>query len=283
MKKKFCIIVPIWKMILQPLEIKILERISDFYSTKYDLFLVLPSHSNVNFKSLGFENSYFDKNFFSSVSAFNKFLMSKTFYERFLEYEYIHFNQPDTIIFKDNLDVWYEKQYSYIGGPSYHKSLLKKIPIRPKFFCNGGLSLRRVQNFIAVLDSKKIYLNNFNFITLRECIKTKYFFKYFNLFYKNYIDISYFDVNSFIKNFFLSEDVFWTFFAKLFIDDFKLPKNALECANFSLNEGHEFYLYKFKVNPYGSHYYNEKNCNYLNKLFLNNKLLDKEEISNLIV
>ena len=63
--------------------------------------------------------------------------------------------------------------------------------------------------------------------------------------------------------------------------NFNLPKDAIECANFSLNEGHKFYIQKFNIKPFGAHYYNKKNFKFLNELFLENKIVSKEEIANL--
>ena len=60
----------------------------------------------------------------------------------------------------------------------------------------------------------------------------------------------------FIKNFFLNEDVFYTYFAKLFHKNFKLPKNSKECAYFALSEGIEFYFEKYNKIPFGIHGYN---------------------------
>ena len=281
MKKQISILVPIYKKNLEKLEIKILERISNLYFGKHDLFFLLPSDSKLNYKNLGFQNIYFDKSNFLDVHNFNKFCVSTELYKNFLDYEYMLFHQLDAIILSNNLENWIKKNYSYIGGPSFHKSLFKKNPIKPKFFCNGGLSLRKVKDFINVLESEKIFLKKIDSFTIKEILKRKYIYRYLKLFFTNYKNNNYFNVNAFIENFFLSEDVFWTHFAKLFNVNFNLPKDAIECANFSLNEGHKFYIQKFNIKPFGAHYYNKENFKFLNELFLENKIVSKEEIANL--
>ena len=168
MLKKISIVVPTHDKIINSLENKILQRISKLYSKKYDLYLALPKKSKLNFDSLGFKNIYFDDKNFLNVHSFNKFCLSKNFYEKFLDYKYILFHQLDSIIFEDKLNFWLNKKYSYIGGPSYHKSLFKKKPIRAKFFCNGGLSLRNVSDCIAVIESKKIFINKCDIKTVKR-------------------------------------------------------------------------------------------------------------------
>ena len=102
---------------------------------------------------------------------------------------------------------------------------------------------------------------------IKELINFKYTTKYLYLFYKNYQIKNYFDVQNFAKEYFLNEDTFWTILAKLFIKDFRLPDNTLECANFCIDRGHEFYATKHRINPFGIHGYTEKNAPYLKELF----------------
>ena len=52
----------------------------------------------------------------------------------------------------------------------------------------------------------------------------------------------------FTENFYLHEDSFWTYFAKIFYKDFKLP--TLEQTNNFAFDGDPFFFYKKKIISY---------------------------------
>ena len=268
MKKNFSIVVPTQKHYLNNLECKVMNRIINLYSNKYDLYLIIPDDSPLHYENYGFQNIYLNKKNFLNIHSYNRLLLNYNFYKLFDNYDYILIHQLDAIILKDQLEHWCSKKYSYIGGPSYHKSLFKKKPITPKFFCNGGLSLRNINDFLKVLESKKIFFNKCDKYILREFFKTSYFIKYIKLFYNYYKFYNSFDVENFMNNFFLNEDVFWTIFAKLFYANFNLPLNVMDCANFSLSEGYQFYREKFNIQPFGIHGYKKENSDFFDALLI---------------
>lgn len=89
----------------------------------------------------------FDEACFDSVRAYNRLLLSKTFYEAFAEYDCILIHQLDAFVFKDALEDWCGRGYDYVGAPwlSERGEWLE--------VGNGGFSLRRVHSCLAVLSS----------------------------------------------------------------------------------------------------------------------------------
>ena len=266
--EKLAVVIPTQKFNLNYIEEEVLNRISQLYSDRYSLFLVVPEYSPINYENKGFKNIYLNPTFFfDDIQGNNSLLLDINFYKIFENYNFMLMHHLDAIILKDEVEYWVSKNYSYIGGPSIHKSFFTKKPIAIKYFCNGGLSLRKNSDFIKVLNSKNIYFNILDLNVVKALAKFKHMKNYLNLINKNYQIKNYFDVQNFAKEYFLNEDTFWTILAKLFIKDFRLPDNTLECANFCIDRGHEFYATKHRINPFGIHGYTEKNAPYLKELF----------------
>lgn len=113
----------------------------------------------------------FAKHFFEGISGYNQLLLSKAFYKAFALFDYILIHQADVYLFKDELKLWCEKNYDYIGAPWFRpdklnrnglfnfwqqlKLVFKKNKLygqRYNKVGNGGLSLRKVQAALQVLD-----------------------------------------------------------------------------------------------------------------------------------
>ena len=96
-----------------------------------------------------FTVEYFPGDFFRSVSDYSRLLLSKEFYLRFAEFEWLLICQLDAWVFRDELAYWCKKGYDYIGAPfvqRYGRS--EEIIIG-----NGGFSLRRIEAMLRVLDA----------------------------------------------------------------------------------------------------------------------------------
>ena len=145
-------------------------------SLKIDLNDFLPGFT----KQKNIEVSDFDDNYFASVDGYNKLLLSKMFYQRFIQYKYILICQLDAFIFKNDLHKWVKKDYDYIGAPWTDEEeaaflkmtrsgrigiALKTAAYLNKIFFgkqdyrigNGGLSLRNVKKSISVLGILSAY------------------------------------------------------------------------------------------------------------------------------
>lgn len=123
------------------------------YLGAYQNFLLMPRH--LDFERRGFEPKRFDDRFFTGVNAYSSLLLSDEFYASFNEYRYILIYQLDALVFSDQLSDWCAKGYDYIGAPWI-------VPPAPGFVetpCvgNGGFSLRRIEAFSRVLNSKTYF------------------------------------------------------------------------------------------------------------------------------
>jgi len=84
---------------------------------------------------------------FTSVERYSELLLSRSFYERFLDFEYLLIHQLDAFVFHDSLDEWCARGYDYIGAPFLDDG--------GRWFGvgNGGFSLRKARSCLDVLSS----------------------------------------------------------------------------------------------------------------------------------
>lgn len=113
----------------------------------------------------------FAKHFFEGITGYNQLLLSKTFYKAFALFDHLLIHQADVYLFKDELKLWCEKDYDYIGAPWFRPSKLNRGALfkfweqlklafkknklygqRYNKVGNGGFSLRKIQSAIQVLE-----------------------------------------------------------------------------------------------------------------------------------
>ena len=115
---------------------------------------------------------------FKSENSYNRLLLSKRFYEQFINYDYILIYQLDCLVFCDELHEWCKKGYDYIGAPFI---VSDKGSDRYKLIAtgNGGLSLRKVDSFNKLLLSKDFYEDYYSLrvLSLINPIRTLIFIK----------------------------------------------------------------------------------------------------------
>ena len=90
----------------------------------------------------------FSGEFFISVAAYSRLLLSQQFYARFRDFEYMLIYQLDAFVFVDLLQEFCSLGYDYIGGPWQLQNSLQQVrPGKYKIYHvgNGGLSLRRIE------------------------------------------------------------------------------------------------------------------------------------------
>ena len=237
----YCIVTPFHKNKLDKYERMSLKSINKVFKEKKK-FLVTFRENKLNLK--GFENKYFDKNFFKSIQTYNKLCFNLDFYKSFLEFKYILICHLDVIVLqKENINELINLNISYIGAPSGKKNIFDRTRKKLwgiRYFCNGGFSLRKTKDFLEVLNSNLVQ-NPFNYYTRYECLKSG-FLKYFYLLAKTLKQNNSNKAKYFTENFYLHEDSFWTYFAKIFYKDFKLP--TLEQTNNFAFDGDPFFFYK---------------------------------------
>jgi hypothetical protein len=177
MKQKVAVVIPVYREHLTPNEQLSIRQCVTLLS-HYDIILLAPE--GLDSKSYSafypkFKYVYFHKDFFTSTIAYSNLLLSTQFYTKFEKYQYILIHQTDAYLFRDELALWCEKGYDYIGAPWISEASRKKnakhyqeatnsryaiirflkrnlnFSKNKDFFVgNGGLSLRKVQSFKAI-------------------------------------------------------------------------------------------------------------------------------------
>ncbi|GHT64318.1 hypothetical protein FACS189451_11850 [Bacteroidia bacterium] len=170
------IVIPVYKNDLAKDESLALAQCCKILS-RYPIVIVKPESLDVSailrkYPQLEIEN--FDNDFFKSIEAYNTLMLSPSFYERFLNCEYILVYQLDAYVFRDELEDWCRKSYDYIGAPWITKGIfwkklekfLKKLIGRKVkknyddcFFevGNGGFSLRRTDTFYELALTTEVH------------------------------------------------------------------------------------------------------------------------------
>jgi hypothetical protein len=129
------------------------ERISfqhmTYYLKTYDKYLVVPDSLNITLPECSLKR--FGDEYFGSVAANTRLLLSENFYASFREYQYILIYHLDALVFSDQLLAWCDTELDYIGPPW--------IPcpdspwVTEPRVGNGGLSLRKIESFLKVFRS----------------------------------------------------------------------------------------------------------------------------------
>ncbi|SNR55861.1 DUF5672 family protein [Flavobacterium sp. ov086] len=224
MPKNFVkIVIPVYKEFFGKLEEKSFLQCCKILKD-YEIVIVHPEGLNHSYLSEKFDNissKSFPKHYFANIEGYNELLLSSTFYESFLDTEYILIYQLDAFVFKDDLKNWCEKGYDYIGAPwlatyadSTCRSLLyklgklfrsKKKRAREAIFFkvgNGGFSLRKVKSHYEISKKYKEFI--FDFLNEKD------------------------------KEIYAIEDVFWSLKAPEFDLNFKIP-NYKEAVYFAID------------------------------------------------
>jgi hypothetical protein len=118
----------------------------------------------------------FHPEFFLGIKGYNKLLLSRLFYEQFIDFDYILIHQLDAFVFSDQLIEWCNKDYDYVGAPWINNNftiflhIVRKVsPLKSLKWLykygfrntvgNGGLSLRKVSSFLSCFDTDKNFIN----------------------------------------------------------------------------------------------------------------------------
>lgn len=213
--KKVAIVVPTYKKNLSAEEELSLRHLL-YYLGEHDIFYMAPE-GLVDLNYHKFPTVFFPKKYFKSVMTYSKLLLMKEFYEKFSEYEYILIYQFDVLVFSDQLNEWCDKGYDYIGAP-WFKS---QIPdYRYDDACgNGGFSLRKVSKAIEVIEKsrKPFLIVGWQFlkqlISIIKIRNLKFWLRGFKEIWSR--SVSYRSL--------LAEDYYWSFEARNFVSDFRIP------------------------------------------------------------
>jgi hypothetical protein len=127
----------------------------EYYLGSYDKFLVVPK--SLEIKREGYGIKRFPDMYFGSAIANTRLMLSKEFYETFVDYQYILLYQLDALVFSDQLLEWCESDLDYIGAPWLKCDDSPWVSIAR--VGNGGLSLRKIESFLKVLNSDRYWID----------------------------------------------------------------------------------------------------------------------------
>lgn len=171
---KNIIVIPIYKDKLSSNETLSLNQAFSVLG-KHDITAAIPNELDISaissaFPELGFER--FDDFWFRSLKSYNALVLNSSFYSRFQSYDYMLIYQLDAYVFRDELNLWAEKGYDYIGAPwiptsskylgrsgrlrllkkrMFHKCDGRKPHMSHMYKTgNGGFSLRKISRFIEL-------------------------------------------------------------------------------------------------------------------------------------
>jgi len=243
---KVVILVPIYKTKFTADE-KISMRHLKHYLNQYDIYFFIPEKIKNKLRVKKTKIITFPDKYFISTQSYSKLLTLKNFYLRFKKYKYILIYQPDALVFSSNLDIWTKKNYDYIGAPYFRSKIgyLTCTKNSPVSGGNGGLSLRKVQSFIKVIEKAE-----------KLAIRSS----------KNTLTIKLWFVISVLSNksrgmwlktppscYPFNEDGFWSFEAPKYYPKFKVAPFK-EALKFSFERyPKRSYLLNKKCLPFGTH------------------------------
>lgn len=125
---------------------------------QHAICLIGPRHLSAYLATLGqhygrgVQTAAFDDRYFSGIKGYNSLMRSRGFYAMFSAYSHMLIAQTDTLVLRDELLAWCQADYSYIGAPWFVGGSQPSQPLEFLGVGNGGFSLRRVADFLRVLD-----------------------------------------------------------------------------------------------------------------------------------
>lgn len=247
--QKHAVVIPIYQSALSPSELFSIQ-IAATILAKHDICFVGPTHL-ADF--LGRLCQRFDQkttfktypdHYFSSVAGYNDLMLSSVFYQTFTDYHYILIAQTDSLVFKDELNFWADKNYSYIGAPWFEGYTQPVLPLKLSSVGNGGFSLRNIQDFLRVLNCPRIFKN-----TLMESWPGSFISNTYR-YLKDYHSFVYKNLHLNIN---VNEDLFWSLFVPRRCPFFTVP-DAMDAVAFAF-EAHPEFLFELNHRqlPFGCH------------------------------
>jgi hypothetical protein len=264
------IVIPIYQKALSQNDLFSIKNAVSVLS-RHDVYFVGPTHliGFLHALTAQFERPVrvqtFADRFFGSIDGYNRLMLSSLFYEAFQDYQYILISQTDSLVFRDELDIWAKKSYSYIGAPWFEGFTQPTMPLQLTSVGNGGFSLRNVQDFLRVLNQPRIFKNVLMDSWPGNILSTcyRYIKDYRSFLYKN----TQINLN-------VNEDLFWGLFVPPNCAFFNVP-SPREAVAFAF-EAHPEYSYALNNNqlPFGCHAWARYNPAFWSRTFEQHHLLN---------
>lgn len=268
MPSKNAIVIPIYQEQLSASELFSIKNAIEVLN-KHDIYFVGPERLAVFLRDFSKQFNYpirsklFADPYFASIAGYNDLMLSSMFYRAFSEYQCILIAQTDTLVFRDELNFWADKGYSYIGAPLYEGYTKPVYPLQLSWVGNGGFSLRNIKDFLQVLDRPRIFRNKLMEAWPGSWISNTY------RFIKDYFSFVFKDVH---LNIDVNEDLFWSLFVAPRCSFFKIP-DVNAAVSFAF-EAHPEYLFELNHNklPFGCHAWQRYNPGFWEPFLKNNPL-----------
>jgi len=153
--KKVAVVIPLSNRSTFTADEEISYRQLVHFLGRYDRYFIAPKSLKLEFPESCIRR--FDDRYFGSIIAHTKLMLSSTFYDAFSDYEYILIHHLDALVFSDQLLEWCKEGFDYIGPPWIKCEATPWVDISR--VGNGGLSLRKIQSFLRVLDSNRYWVD----------------------------------------------------------------------------------------------------------------------------
>lgn len=248
-QSRHVVVIPVYRPEMSARELYSLRTTTEILAA-HDIYVVGPEKLTGFFERLAAQYNgrlrfkTFKNHYFASIDGYNKLMLSALFYEAFAAYRYMLLVQTDALVFKDELDVWADKGYSYTGAPWFEGFTKPVLPLKLTTVGNGGYSLRNVGDFLKVLSKPRIFKNTLMQSWPGSFVSNTY----------RYLK----DYHSFVHqntqiNLNVNEDVFWGLFVSPRCPFFKVPTPQSAVA-FAF-EAHPEVLYEMNGHklPFGCH------------------------------
>lgn len=173
------VVIPIYKETLTRHEEISLHRCFAILKD-HPIAIIRPEDISLDFlraKGYKFSDIKFPNHYFSSISGYNRLMLSTEFYEAFISFRYILIHQGDAFVFRDDLKHWCDSGYDYIGAPwlgmtwtrkprslidrILEKSSVTRMFRKTRLVGNGGFSLRKVKTSLLALKILSSHAKNF--------------------------------------------------------------------------------------------------------------------------
>jgi hypothetical protein len=152
--------IPLYKPELSAAERISIDRTVDVLADR-SLFLVGPARLGSYLDALckryqrRLQYKTFEDRFFCGIKGYNSLMRSRDFYQSFSDHSHLLISQTDALVLSDQLDLWCERGYSYVGAPWFVGGSEPRLPLEFLGVGNGGFSLRKVSDFLRVLTTPR--------------------------------------------------------------------------------------------------------------------------------
>lgn len=250
---KVCLI-PIYQSYLSEQETFSLRRTLSVLR-KHDFVFVSPIGLDFDYYAeicqeyeIRYKIEYFEKKYFVGVEGYNRLMLSLTFYERFLSFDYILICQLDVYLFRDEYDYWISLNYDYIGAPCCFSPVWNWDN---SITGNGGFSMRNPRKCLQILQKKSPLLSfsSLGRVYLTTPLLKKLLLMILGVFgYQN-------NSNYFINYFMCNEDLFWSLVGQNKSNDFSIPPKEISVKFCFERSPSELYARNGHELPWATHAY----------------------------